>query len=784
MSDETPVTDDVPSTDVTSLPLPEKASLLSGKDFWHTEAVTGVASLMMTDGPHGLRKQSGGGDHLGLGDSNPATCFPPAVALGSSFDASLVEEVGAMIAAEARAEDVAVVLGPGINLKRSPLCGRNFEYFSEDPHLTGALGTAWVQGLQAGGVGASLKHFAANNQEHDRLRVSADVDERPLRELYLRAFERVIRDAAPWTVMCSYNAVNGTLASEDPWLLTQLLREEWRYDGLVVSDWGAVRDRVTSLVAGLDLQMPGVGGSSDAEVVAAVESGALAESIVDRAATRVAKLAARSAGGATAHPARDLAALHAEHHAACRRIAARCVVLLRNEPVAGSAAAETTSPRNPASRTTPAEPPAPDHSAPDHPAPDHPATAARLLPLRPDARVAVIGEFARTPRYQGAGSSRINPTRLDSALEELRRFHPDLTFTGDDPAEATAAAAQAEIAVLFLGLPPEAESEGFDRTTLDLPVEQLDLLTAVLAAQPHTVVVLSAGGVVSLPFAEQVPALVQASLLGQAGGGAIADVLTGRVNPSARLAETVPLRLADSPAFLDFPGERGRVRYGEGVFIGYRWYDARDLPVAFPFGHGLSYTTFDYADLIVQGHPDGLRVELTLTNTGAVAGREVVQVYAGKPSSELARPPRELVGVSVVELAAGESTVVSVDVPLEALEAWFVGHGWAVEAGEYRIDVGASSRDIRASTSVSLDGPDLRPLLHLESTLEEVLADPVAGPLVAAALEEMAPADGEDVEGTGQMVMSFPIGRVLSMAGGAVDPVDVQALLDAANDAR
>ncbi|WP_110208229.1 glycoside hydrolase family 3 C-terminal domain-containing protein [Nocardioides daejeonensis] len=724
--------------------LTEKAALLSGKDFWHTEAADGAPSVMLTDGPHGLRKQAGEGDHLGLGDSNPATCFPPAVALGASFDPDLVAEVGTMIAAEARAEDVAVVLGPGINLKRSPLCGRNFEYFSEDPHLSGLLGSAWVRGLQSGGVGASLKHFAANNQEHDRLRVSADIDERPLRELYLRAFERVVRDADPWTVMCSYNAINGVLASENPWLLTTVLREEWGYAGLVVSDWGAVRDRVTSLAAGLDLQMPGVGGASDAEVVAAVEAGELDESVVDRSAGRVAALAARAQAAAAERPARPLAALHAEHHDAARRIAGHCIVLLRNEPVGD----------------------------------------APLLPLTPGSRIAVIGEFARTPRYQGAGSSRINPTRLDSALEELRRLHPDLTFTGDDPAEASAAATAAEVAVLFLGLPAEEESEGFDRAHLDLPVEQLDLLAAVLAAQPRTVVVLSAGGVVSVPHPEQVPALVQASLLGQAGGGAVADVLTGRVNPSARLAETVPLRLADSPAFLDFPGERGHVRYGEGVFVGYRWYDARALPVTFPFGHGLSYTTFEHTDLGVHGRPDGLDVQVTITNTGAVTGREVVQVYAGKPASQLTRPPRALVGTAVVELAAGESRVVRVDVPLHALESWFTGYGWAVEAGEYTIEVGASSRDLRARTHVSLDGPDLRPLLHLESTLGEVLEDPVAGPLVAAGLAEMAPDEADDVEGMGQMLMSFPIGRVLTMAGGAVSTADIQALLDAANQAR
>ncbi len=722
---------------IARLTLEEKASLLSGADFWHTQPLEGIAKVMLTDGPHGLRKQAGDGDHLGLGDSLPATCFPPAVALGSSFDVDVVREVGERIGAEARAEGVAVVLGPGINLKRSPLCGRNFEYYSEDPHLSGVLGSAWVDGVQSAGVGASLKHFAVNNQEHDRLRVSADVDERPLRELYLRAFERVVRDAAPWTVMCSYNRINGVHASEHAWLLTEVLRNEWGYDGLVVSDWGAVRDRVAALAAGLDLAMPGDGGLTDAEVVAAVRAGALEEAVVDRAAARVVSLVRRASAVEG-----DLPAIHADNHRAARSLAARCVVLLKNDPVDG----------NP------------------------------LLPLASDVRVAVIGEFARSPRYQGAGSSRINPPRLDSALAELTALHGDVMFAGE--ADAATAARDADVAVVFLGLPADAESEGFDRTTLDLPADQLALLDAVLEAQPRTVVVLSNGGVVTLPFADRVPAIVESWLLGQAGGGALADVLTGRVNPSARLAETIPTRLADTPAYLDFPGERGHVRHGEGVFVGMRWYDARDLPVAFPFGHGLSYTSFTYDDLVASGSPDGFIVRVTVTNTGTVAGREVVQVYAGKPASELARPPRELVGIAVLVLAPGESRVAEVPVSLRELEKWFVGHGWAVEEGEYHLEVGASSRDLRLGTHVSVAGADLRPLLHLESTIEEVLADPVAGPLIAAGLAEQAPDDVDDVEGSAQMMMSFPIGRVIRMAGGAVSLNDIQALLDAANEAR
>ncbi|CAM3442798.1 glycoside hydrolase family 3 C-terminal domain-containing protein [Nocardioides dubius] len=727
---------------VARLTLEEKASLLSGQDFWHTQAIEGVAeSVMLTDGPHGLRKQGGSGDHLGIGDSRPATCFPPAVALASSFDVDLVHEVGVRIAAEARAEQVAVVLGPGINIKRSPLCGRNFEYFSEDPWLSGALGRAWVEGIQSGGVGASLKHFAVNNQEHDRLRVSADVDERPLREIYLRAFEHVVTHADPWTVMCSYNRINGLHASENPWLLRTVLREEWGYTGLVVSDWGAVKDRVAALRAGLDLEMPGNGGVTDAELVAAVTDGRLDEAAVDRAAERVLALIQRAA---TAGAPRDPATVHAENHAAAREIAARCVVLLRNEPVGD----------------------------------------APLLPLEPGSRVAVIGEFARTPRYQGAGSSRINPTRLEDALSELSALHDDVTFAGDDLTEAVALAHASDVAVVFLGLPPEAESEGFDRTDLNLPPDQLAMLEAVLAVQPRTVVVLSGGGVVTVPFAQRVPALVQGYLLGQAGGGALADVLTGRVNPSGRLAETMPLRLADSPAYLDFPGERGHVRYGEGVFVGYRWYDARDLDVAFPFGHGLSYTTFAHDDLLVSGDPSGFTVRVLVTNTGDRAGRDIVQVYVGKPSSQLARAPRELVGVAVVDLEPGESSIAEVRVPTGQLAAWFTGRGWAVEDGEYHVAVGTSSRALTGHTHISIAGDDLTEPLHLESTIAEVIADPIAGPLVAAGLAEQGADSADDVEGVGQMMMSFPIGRVVRMSGGAVSTDDIQALLDAANAER
>lgn len=615
---------------------------------------------------------------LGLGSSVPATCFPPAVGLGSSWDVDLIRRVGAALGAEASIEGVAVLLGPAINIKRSPLCGRNFEYISEDPVVAGTLGAAMVEGIQSRGVGACVKHFAANNQETDRMRVSADVDPRALHEIYLRAFEQVVRRAEPWTVMCSYNRINGVPASQDHWLLTDLLRGQWGFDGVVVSDWGAVSGRVASLSAGLDLEMPGTAGRTDAQVLAALASGALDAETLDSAAARIVTLLRRSAVGAgeVSGPL-DVDA----HHRLAREAAARSIVLLRNEVLR--------------SGTTGDE--------------------GALLPLRPDARIAVIGAFAEQPRYQGAGSSRINPTRLDTALAEIRAlasgevsYSPGFRLTPESvgPAEelrrdAAEAASQAEVAVVFLGLGDDAESEGFDRTGIDLSADQLALLDDVLAANPSTVVVLSNGAVVALPFADRVPAILEAWLGGQAGGG-VADVLFGRVNPSGRLTETIPKRLADSPAYLDFPGEHGHVRYGEGIFVGYRWYDARELEVAFPFGHGLSYTTFSYGQASAALDEDGnITVRLPVTNTGAVAGREVVQAYVSLPGSAVQRPPRELKGFVVVEAEPGQTVEAEMLIRREDLAYWDLRiDRWRVEAGTYRIDVAASSRDIRSSVEV------------------------------------------------------------------------------------
>ncbi|WP_280235944.1 glycoside hydrolase family 3 C-terminal domain-containing protein [Nocardia cyriacigeorgica] len=734
---------------ITALSRTEQAALGSGADFWTTKAIGPVPSIMLTDGPHGVRRQAGATDHLGLAASMPATCFPPAVGLGQSWDPQLVRRVGEALGREARALDVDVLLGPGINIKRDPRCGRVFEYYSEDPLLTGTLGAAWVQGVQGTGVGASLKHFAANNAEHDRMRSSSDVDERPLREIYLRAFAHIVRTARPWTVMCSYNRINGVYASENQWLLTELLRGEWGFDGLVVSDWGAVADRVAAVAAGLDLEMPGGSGVSDAAVVAAVESGALDPAAVEGAAQRVAALAARVVEGraaATAPP--DLDA----HHRLARAVAARCVVLLRNE--------------------------------------------GDLLPLSQGRSLAVIGEFAQSPRYQGGGSSHVNPTRVDIPLAEIeaaaapgrvryaRGFSTDGTTDDSARAEAVTAAGDAEVAVVFLGLGAGQESEGFDRDDIEVPADQLALLAEIVAVQPNTVVVLSHGGVLRLaPVADLAPAIVDGALLGQAGGGALADVLFGRVNPSGRLTETVPMRLQDVPAYLNFPGENSHIRYGEGIHVGYRWYDARDLAVCYPFGHGLSYTSFGYSDLSVESGQEQLTVRVTVTNTGSRGGREVVQIYTALPESTVSRPPRELKGHAVTaELAPGASEQVSITIDRDELAYWETRIGdWIVEGGAYQVMAGASSRDIRATTQIEVPGDDLRIPITKQSTLGEALANPAAAAVLADMFAGMTGNGDGQALGVDMMRMlaSIPLDR---LTGFGMAPADLDTLLTATGD--
>ncbi|ANN18309.1 glycosyl hydrolase [Amycolatopsis orientalis] len=697
------------------LTLEQKASLLSGRDFWHTEAIdaAGVPAILLSDGPHGLRRQVADADNLDVHDSISATCFPPSVAVGSSWDPEVAARVGTAIGREARAAGVSVVLGPGVNIKRSPLCGRNFEYYSEDPLLSGILATAYVRALQAEGAGASVKHFAANNQETDRMRISADVDERTLREIYFPAFERVVTEARPATVMCSYNRVNGVLASQNRRLLTDVLRDEWGFDGAVVSDWGAVNDRVAALATGLDLEMPGTGGSSDAEIVAAVRNGELDEAVVDRSVRRVLALVRQAVPpGGDVDPD--------EQHRLAKEVAADCAVLLKNE--------------------------------------------RETLPLARDAAVAVIGEFAVNPRFQGGGSSHVNPTRVDAALDAMRRLGESVTYASGLADSAVEIAREADVAVVFAGLGETDESEGFDRETLDLPAAQVDLIKAVAAASRRTVVVLSHGGVVSLEgWHDDVDAVLDGWLLGQAGGSTIADLLFGITNPSGHLAESIPLRLRDNPSYLTFPGESGHVRYGEGVMVGYRYYETVEVAVRYPFGHGLSYTTFETGDLTVTATgDDSADVAVSVTNTGTRAGKHVVQVYVATGAAPVRSPARELRAFTKVFLEPGETRRVELTLGRRAF-AWYDIElsRWVVSPGEYTVQIGRSAAQIVAERPITLAGDVIVRVLSLDSTVEEWFGHPVAGPELGELLAASLPAgQSRQVEGSPdwlRMIASMPM---------------------------
>ncbi|MFJ9626221.1 glycoside hydrolase family 3 C-terminal domain-containing protein [Streptomyces sp. NPDC101175] len=741
----------MPDIDLSRLSLEQKAALLSGQDFWSTHPVqdAGLPSVVLTDGPHGVRRQVGEFDHMGIYQSLPSTCFPPAVAVGSSWDPEVAARIGAAVGREARALGVHVVLGPGVNIKRSPLCGRNFEYYSEDPLLSGHLGAAHVRGQQEEGVGASLKHFAVNNQETDRMRVSADVDERTLREIYLPAFEHIVTEARPATVMAAYNKVNGVHAAQNRWLLTEVLREEWGFTGAVVSDWGAVHDPVASVLAGLDLEMPGPAPENTRRIVDAVRDGELDESAVDTAVRRILALTGlvgeRSEGF-------DVDA----HHRLARELAAECAVLLKNED--------------------------------------------GVLPLAPGQRVAVIGEFATTPRHQAGGSSHLNPTRLDNAFDAMRELAADRANTvdfapgfasdgsGDAVAlreAAVALARSSDVAVVFAGLAEREESEGFDRDTLHLPAVQIELIRAVAAAAVRTVVVLSNGGIVSLEgWHDDVDAILEGFLLGQGGGGALADLLFGEADPSGRLAETIPLRLEDNPSFVNFPGEQGHVRYGEGVMVGYRWYGTTGTPVRYPFGHGLSYTTFTVSGLAVESTgDDSARASLTVTNTGARAGKHVVQVYVSPQAGPVRRPTRELRAFAKVRLAPGESRTLTFDLGRRAFAHYDVlDAGWAVAPGEYRVQIGENAEHMIAEAPVSLAGDAPAQELTLESTFGEWIAHPVIGSTLLHELTAALPEDQGSQLGDRpellQAVRDVPMKRVVGLVEGDALDATLQRLME------
>jgi beta-glucosidase len=657
------------------LTLEEKASLTSGGDFWNTKAIErlGIPAIALNDGPHGVRRQAGKSDHLGINDSLPATCFPTASATASSWDADLLEEVGVALGQEAQALGANILLGPGLNIKRSPLCGRNFEYFSEDPFVAGKLASAMTKGVESQGVGTSMKHFVANNQETRRLVSNSVIDERALREIYLAGFEEVVKKAQPATVMCSYNLLNGEYVSESARLQNKILRDEWGYQGVVVSDWGACNDRVLGLKNGQDLEMPTSFGYNDRLVVEAVKNGTLDEADLDKAAARLIEMALTYSEshqeGATFD--QDV------HHTLARRVAASSAVLLKNDD--------------------------------------------GILPISsaPCQSIAIIGEFAKVPRYQGSGSSRINPTRLDGAWDYFEasdldvRYAPGYVLDGTDArhpeleAEAAHLAENADLAIVFVGLTDEYESEGFDRDTLAMPESHNALVAEVVKANPNTIVVLHGGSPMTMPWRDDVKAILMSYLGGQAVGGAQFDLLTGAVNPSGKLAETYPLALVDNPSHGHFGHEdQWSEYYTESIYVGYRWYQTAEVPVLYPFGYGLSYTSFDYSNLEVLEEEGAYKVRVTVTNTGQVQGQEVVQVYVAGPSdSKIFRAEQELKGFVKVALAPGQSQVVDVQLENRAFSYYNTAvSDWAIEAGQYEIRVGASSEDIRLTTEVTLTG--------------------------------------------------------------------------------
>ncbi len=739
---------------VAALSLPEKAALTVGRDSWTTNAneLEGVPSIWLSDGPTGIRKAPDSAG-IGIGDSLPATCFPTASAIGSSWNVDLAHEIGVAMGIEAQALGVHVVLGPGVNLKRSPLGGRNFEYLSEDPVLSGKLAAAAIEGIQSQGVGTSIKHFTANEQETGRMYTDSLVDERTLRENSLRPFEIAIAEAQPWTVMCAYNLLNGTFCAENRRLLHGILRDEWGYEGIVISDWGAVNDRPAGIDAGLHLQMPY--GTTVESVVAAVESGNLAPERLDEVVTELLQVVLL----ADSLHKQDVHADFDAHHDLARRAAVESAVLLKNE--------------------------------------------GGLLPLTvpPGQTVALIGDFAREPRYQGAGSSQVVPTRVDTMLESLPGAFGsdvDVQFAGGyGPegardatllAEARDLAAGSAAAIVVVGLPAHLETEGRDRSHIDLPAAHNELVETIAAVQPNTVVVLVNGSAVAMPWVAKVPAILEAWLGGQAAGSALADLLSGAANPSGKLAETFPVRIEDTSSYLSFPtAGDGTVRFTEGVFSGHRWYDARKIAPLFPFGHGLSYTRFDYDGIAIDASEfpahDALRIDITVENTGAVAGSEVVQLYVGECSPRLPRPLRELKAFRKVNLQPGQVETVEFILGWRDLAFYdAVASQWVMEPGEYEFGVGASSVDIRVSARERLSSSHTAPqCVSANTPFRAALDHPAMGAMLQPVLDglrQFAPSDE-----AADMMMLFmgdmPLRKFTQM--GIFSPEQLDGMLAAAN---
>ena len=741
---------------IEQMTLEEKASMCSGADFWHTEEIKrlGIPASMVSDGPHGLRKQNDKADHLGVNESIKAVCFPTGCATAASFNRELLKEIGAALGNECQAEGVSVILGPAVNIKRSPLCGRNFEYYSEDPLVASEMAGALIEGVQSKHVGTSIKHFLANNQEHRRMSSSSNIDERTLREIYLAAFEGAIVKQKPWTVMCSYNRLNGVHLAENKTYLNDVLRDEWGFDGYVMSDWGAVNNRIDGLKAGLDLEMPSSFGINDLEIIKAVKSGELDESILDTAIERILNIVYRFEEN------RDKTAVWSleDDHKKAQKAAEETVVLLKNEDI---------------------------------------------LPLSKNKKVAYIGEFASKPRYQGGGSSHINSKYITSAVS-YTEGNPNISFamgyqTKEDVVDdklmedAVRTAQNADVAVIFAGLPDKFESEGFDREHMRMPECQNILIDEITKVQPNVIVVLHNGSPVEMPWVDKVKGVVEAYLGGEAIGGAVVDILFGDVNPSGKLPETFPRKLEDNPSYLYYFGEKDEVDYKEGIFVGYRYYDKKKMDVLFPFGYGLSYTTFAYSNLKVDKKSikdtDTVTVSVDVSNTGVKAGKEIVQLYVSDQESTVIRPEKELRDFAKVDLAPGETKTVTFTLGKRAF-AYFNTqiHDWHVESGVFTIMIGKSSRDIVLSQNITVESTVSLPVCYtLDTTCGDLMQDEEAWKLVMPYMqldmlqinedEQAAAAEAITREMNEAMLRYMPLRGMLSFGGGKCTMQDLEKLV-------
>jgi len=692
---------------LTEMTLSEKASICAGLNMWMTKGIArlNIPPVHMYDGTNGIRKTNSD-EEMGITTENvPATCYPTGSAIGSSWNTDLLYEVGVALGRESKAMDVELLLGPGVNMKRTPLGGRNFEYYSEDPCLTGELGASFINGIQSEGVGASLKHFAGNNQEFEKMVTSSEIDERTLREIYLSAFERIIKKSDPWTVMCSYNLLNGTYTSENEHLLNDILREEWGYEGVVLSDWTAVNDRIRGLKAGLDLEMPGPAHYNTKAIVEAIQNGTLSEEQLNRSVARILKLVER----VTSNQATDSYG-DQNYHALARKAAAESIVLLKNENA--------------------------------------------ILPLQPDSisSIAVIGRFAKKPRIQGAGSAKVTPTRVDIPWDEIKElagasvtmgyadgYPEDDSIQEDLIKESVSLAMNSDVAVLFVGQPEYAESEMRDLKSIDLPEHQVKLIQAVAAVQPKCIVVTSSGSaLVMRPWVQLVPGVVHSWLSGQGMGRAIAEVLFGQENPSGKLSETFPVKLSDNPSHMRIRGENGKLYYREGLFVGYRYYDRKELAPQFPFGHGLSYTSFSYTDLEVAQVDKGVTVSFQLKNTGKRKGKEVVQLYVHDEECNWTRPEKELKGFAKIELEPGEKRKIVFELEERDFSYYNTKYNrWIAESGFFQIALGSSSRDIRITERLHCNFGKEEVTFHKFSLLSEWLSDSTATKVLEECLDEM-----------------------------------------------